>query len=176
MIERNMQTYKDVLIWSILFLKNKSFDLYCGKTISYALVFPMELLYQDFIAKKIEHLSQGRYTIEKQQKDTLLEQFQIIPDIVVNVGDRRYILDTKWKKLKPDDKPSENDLYQMYVYTTKMNSAETILIYPKCYPENSPKSYSEKVFDQKIIISTWFVDLNNIDDSLSELIEHFVEG
>ena len=62
-IDRNMNTYQGVLDWSLLFIKNKSFDLFCGKNISYALIFPMELLYQEYIRSKIISLSRGRYTV-----------------------------------------------------------------------------------------------------------------
>ena len=102
-----------------------------------------------------------------------MKEFDIDPDIVVKIGDNCFVLDTKWKKLGVDGKPGQDDLYQMYVYSARMNSKKTVLIYPMCYSYNVSKTYEEDIFGRKIIISTWFVNFDNIDNSLEEMISDF---
>lgn len=57
---------------------------------------------------------------------------EIRPDIVITRDDGcRFIIDTKWKIVCGSDKVSNEDLYQMIVYSEKYGARLTILLYPK---------------------------------------------
>ena len=57
----------------------------------------------------------------------------IKPDIVlkkeIDGTEQTFIIDTKWK-LIDSNKPSDNDLKQMYVYNMYWDSFKSILLYP----------------------------------------------
>jgi 5-methylcytosine-specific restriction enzyme subunit McrC len=53
----------------------------------------------------------------------------IRPDIVINSGGENYVIDTKWKVLK-ENKPSDDDLKQMYTYNLHFASKHSLLVYP----------------------------------------------
>ena len=51
------------------------------------------------------------------------------PDIVINKDDRTIIIDTKWKIIQ-DNKPSYDDLKQMFVYNLLWDAEKSLLVYP----------------------------------------------
>ena len=53
----------------------------------------------------------------------------IRPDIVIEINQEKYILDTKWKIL-PNASPSIEDLKQLYIYCRYFKSTKGILLYP----------------------------------------------
>ena len=55
----------------------------------------------------------------------------LIPDIVVEnwITKEVTIIDTKWK-LPKDDRPSDEDLNQMFTYNKRFESGTSILLYP----------------------------------------------
>ena len=57
---------------------------------------------------------------------------EIKPDIVIKERetDKTFVIDTKWKVLK-NNRPSDDDLKQMYVYNHHWNASHSVLLYPK---------------------------------------------
>ena len=56
--------------------------------------------------------------------------FTLKPDIVV---DNDIVIDTKWKKLKPEETTAgveQNDVYQMLAYGRAYNAKRHVLVYP----------------------------------------------
>ena len=56
------------------------------------------------------------------------------PDILIDTATanaRVHILDTKWKDLGEDGRPSNADLYQMFAYFQRFGGRRNILLYPK---------------------------------------------
>jgi hypothetical protein len=60
--------------------------------------------------------------------------FQLRPDIVVSDGGQvRFVVDKKWKRLKPADfrdGVASADVYQMYAYSSRYAAPEVVLLYP----------------------------------------------
>jgi 5-methylcytosine-specific restriction enzyme subunit McrC len=99
--------------------------------------------------------------------------FKLKPDIVIKRdGQVACILDTKWKRLKPEqanDGVSSADIYQMHAYASRYDAPNVILLYPH-YPVlgeqkacrnqcwlSGPNGQSR---ERRIAIST--VDLTNL--------------
>ncbi|XMD55532.1 type IV methyl-directed restriction system, component McrC [Campylobacter lari subsp. concheus] len=138
-ISRHFDYYENILSWCKIFLQNQSFAPYKGKNEAFALLFPMEKLFENYVAymfklanpsKNIKTQSSGKYLISKNDEKC----FMLKPDLYI---ENKMILDTKWKI--PDDNEdekkhgiSQSDLYQMFAYANKYEIKEIYLIYPLC--------------------------------------------
>ena len=132
-LNRQTKHYEQALLWSKIFLQNKSFSPYRGSDVAFALLFDMNRLFEsyvgNFIKKKLPDTilqHQEKYLIEKPKKD-----FGLKPDIFLRYKNQNYIADTKWKIVKSKNDISQADLYQLYAYGKKYNCNRLYLIYPK---------------------------------------------
>jgi 5-methylcytosine-specific restriction enzyme subunit McrC len=160
-----------------------------GMMDTFSLLFPMEKLFEEFIARFIQrncsafNLRRNMIHIQsKNMKKWLLRdesgsgKFRLKPDIVIDGAseDHKIIIDTKWKRL--DGGPeghihglSQADLYQLYAYANQYNSSNNILLYPKT-DGISNKSYS--VFDdenKKLRIETINLNRNLLKEKIAFL-------
>jgi 5-methylcytosine-specific restriction enzyme subunit McrC len=108
MVEPSTNYSKDygILIqWSKVFLMNQSFTTFSGNTTARALLFPMEKVFEAYVAKNLKRvLGDLNWEISTQDKGYYLFdtpwQFALRPDIVITRDDgSRIIPDTKWKLL-----------------------------------------------------------------------------
>ena len=53
-LNRNTKDYETLLQWSKVFLMNKSFTIFSGSTVSRALLFPMESVYESYVAQQMK--------------------------------------------------------------------------------------------------------------------------
>ena len=124
-ITRNKKDYTTALLWSKIFLMGKSFTSFSGSKIAFALLFPMEKLFESYVAEILrKNLNKSLYSISIQDKtyhlfDKPNKKFLLKPDIVVKNKKNNdiFILDTKWKLLsnqKSNYGISQSDMYQMY--------------------------------------------------------------
>ena len=144
-LERSTQYYCGALGWCRIFLAGKSFLSFKGEEYASALLFPMERLFQDYVAKEIRNVLSPRGWYVSAQESALYlfdnpRKFKLRPDIVVRKGEKTYILDTKWKLLGNDPsqnyKISQSDMYQMYAYYKKYEAKNervkgVYMLYPK---------------------------------------------
>ena len=178
--DRNMKDYEMALVWCRIFLQGKSFTAYAGSQVAIALLFPMETLFESYIASKLSKAMAGtQYSVSVQESTYHLfdfpRRFSMRPDIVVrNRQDGScFILDTKWKVLSEDKFNygiSQADMYQMYAYQKKYDAANVRLVYPmtqRLLPEK-PISYAAKDGTQ---VHIEFVDLYNIKQSITGIAE-----
>jgi 5-methylcytosine-specific restriction enzyme subunit McrC len=119
---------------------NQSFTIFSGDTNARALLFPMERVFEAYVAKNLKKiLADEDCEISLQDKGYYLfdspRQFPLRPDIVITRGNgSRIILDTKWKMLVNDQRLNygiaQEDMYQMYVYSKKYKTSDIWLLYP----------------------------------------------
>ena len=71
------------------------------------------------------------YTILSQRSKNFWDSKIVKPDIVLikKSTDETYIIDTKWKIID-NNKPSDADLKQMYVYNMYWDANRSMLLYP----------------------------------------------
>jgi 5-methylcytosine-specific restriction enzyme subunit McrC len=67
--------------------------------------------------------------VPRQKSKPFWNGITIRPDIVIEKGDETYIIDTKWKNIS-GNKPSTNDLRQMYLNNECWKSSKALLIRP----------------------------------------------
>ncbi|EAL4712084.1 restriction endonuclease, partial [Campylobacter lari] len=145
-ISRHFDYYENILSWCKIFLQNKTFTPYKGKNEAFALLFPMEKIFEDYVAymlkfanpnKNIKTQSSGKYLANKNGEKC----FMLKPDLYI---ENEMILDTKWKipDQNIEDKKhgiAQNDLYQMFAYACKFKINDIKLIYPLCERTNELK-------------------------------------
>lgn len=177
-IDRGTKDYAQIIPWSKVFLMNKSFSTFSGKTASKALLFPMETVYESYVAQKMKKtFAPEGWEVSTQDKGYYLfveprRQFALRPDIVMQKGERIVILDTKWKNLIDNPKAnygiSQADMYQMYAYSKKYNTSEIWLLYPVNKEMRNHDTISFESGDGTVV-NVYFVDVANIEDSLKDL-------
>lgn len=140
---RSMADYQRLLELCRVFLQGKSFTAFSGGQAALALLFPMERIFESYVATVLRrHLDAKQYRVHVQAKGKYLfelprKQFALRPDLVIedlNSGEQT-ILDTKWKLLSPQWHNygiSQADMYQMYAYQKEYQAKQTVLLYPDC--------------------------------------------
>ena len=151
----------------------KSFTSFAGSEVAVALLFPMETLFESYIAEllKRELVPKG-YSVSAQDRQYHLfdepdKKFLMKPDIVITrkTDGARFIMDTKWKVLsenKANYGISQADMYQMYAYQKKYSSKNVTLLYPKT--EEVIKGNIEFSSSDGVIVRVAFVDLFQIKE------------
>lgn len=142
---RHYHYYENILKWCEVFLQNKSFITHSGDSKAYALLFPMERLFEAFVALMLKKQNKD-YSIGIQvAKRSLIQwnngpKFLLRPDLYIQKQkDKRkikIIADTKWKILDPKDPKlgiSQADLYQLFTYAKIYDVKEVWIFYPRIY-------------------------------------------
>ena len=174
-IDRNTKDYEMLIQWSKVFLMNKSFTTFSGDSTSRALLFPMESVYESYVAQQIRKMfcPEG-WEVSSQDKGHYLfvepkRQFALRPDIVLELDGRTVIMDTKWKSLVDNERInygiSQADMYQMYAFSKKYKTSEIWLLYPV---NDDMRDHTDIRFDSGdgTTVNVFFVDVANIEDSL----------
>ena len=183
-IDRTTKGYEAVMAWSRVFLFNKSFTTFTGSTQSRSLLFPMEQVFESYVAQQLKKVfvpdgwevsvqDKGYYLFEEPRR-----QFSLRPDIVIRKNDRVVVLDTKWKSLCDNEAKnygiSQSDMYQMYAYSKKYQTSEIWLIYPV---NQDMRNHRPIQFDSGdgTIVNVLLVDVSEIETDLVKLKEELSE-
>ena len=176
-IDRTTEGYRTLMEWSRVFLFNKSFTTFSGSTSSRSLLFPMEKVYEAYVAKHMKKIfGEEGWNVSSQDRRYYLfdtpRKFALRPDIVITKEHRTIVMDTKWKRLINDSSLnygiSQSDMYQMYAYAKKYHSSEIYLLYPK---NNEIGARNDIYFksNDKVTVYVYFIDVTNIDKCLIDL-------
>lgn len=177
--DRNMKDYATAILWCRVFLLGKSFSAFSGSEIAFALLFPMETLFESYIAQQLrKYLDPNMFTVSAQDRSCHLfdnpRQFLMKPDLVVKrkQDGAAFILDTKWKLLAPAKANygiSQADMYQMYAYQKKYQAESVTLLYPAT-DALTPNEQIPFRSDDGVLVTARFVDLFDLRRSLSGLL------
>lgn len=176
--DRNTKDYTNALQWCRVFLEGKSFTSFAGSEVAAALLYPMEKLFESYVAELVKReLNGSAFTVSIQDKQRCLfdqakKKFPIKPDIVLTRKSDKavFILDTKWKILAGNNGGiSQADMYQMIVYQKKYGADHATLIYP-----GTERGISAGDTDFRSKDGDWvrirFVDLFDAQNSIEQLI------
>jgi len=139
--------FKPFIDFCEVVLRSSTLSLQESQIEFFSILFPMEKLFEEFIAEVIrtedlhrEVFGDGVLQIQREKKDRIYfvtkprKMFELIPDIVIKAGNDCYVIDTKYKLLDPEDRKlgvSQQDLYQIYVYCKALNAKKALLLYPE---------------------------------------------
>lgn len=139
--DRQMKDYERLIRWSKVFLMNRSFSSFSGDASMSSLLFPMESVFESYVANEFKKImTPAGWEVQTQERGTYLfteprPQFALRPDIVARKNGRTIVLDTKWKRLNPEERRNygitQADMYQMYAYSKKYETSEIWLLYPR---------------------------------------------
>jgi len=178
-ISRENREYEILMNWSKVFLYDRSFTTFSGSTIAKAIMFPMEKIFESYVASEIKKVTRDEYwEVSTQDRGLFLfdspEKFSLRPDIVIRKNKTDLIvLDTKWKILIDNERRnygvSQADMYQMYAYAKKYEAEKVIVIYPM-NPEM--ERYEDSISfrsEDNVDVNLFLIDLINIEDSIKKL-------
>lgn len=130
-------SFETVRDYCTLFLRHSVSYSYKNDLKLFAFLLPMEYVFEDFIFgfidKEIDEIqakAQDTTTYLDKNKD-----YQLKPDLLLNIGGRKVITDTKYKMvyadvLDPKNGISQSDIYQMVAYGIRFKINDIVLIYP----------------------------------------------
>lgn len=144
--DRAMTYYADALAWARLILRDESPLTGSGENRAPSLLFPMEAVFEAFVAKHLARQLRQPMFVKAQARTQYLVRhleekwFCLKPDLLIRDKCDRLVLDTKWKlldskKANGSDKYglSQSDFYQMHSYGLSYLDGEgdVVMIYPR---------------------------------------------
>lgn len=145
-LDRGMSHYADAVAWARLILQEESPLTGAGANDAPSLLFPMEALFEAFVAKHLAQQLLHPLVLKTQARLHHLVQhlgndwFRLKPDLLVrDAAGERLVLDTKWKlidsrKSNGTDKYglAQADFYQLQAYGQSYLKAKghVVLVYP----------------------------------------------
>ena len=187
-IDRSMHHYDAVMDWVGLFLFNHGLTTFAGKHVNQALLFPMEEVFEDFVADAFKR-HQSCYAAKTQGPNEPFTRikdqsaFHMKPDIaLLQSGEVRFILDAKWKEIggsgnDPKHDVTQGDIYQLYAYGRKFGCARVALIYPRTQKFNSLLRYEfiDKVADQPLTLLCLPFNVQHPESSVRQILNQLTE-
>ncbi len=173
-LDRQMNDYALVLQWAKTFLYSNSFSPYKGDEVAFALLFDMNLLFEDYVGHMLKKNGLEVSLQDREHHLAYLDssegKFQLKPDMVIRYDDEVIIADTKWKLLSEDKTHqgvSQADMYQLYAYGTKYTNPQCkkmFLIYPKNENDLNEQQYHYQRSMDGLKLKVLFFDLENPDE------------
>jgi 5-methylcytosine-specific restriction enzyme subunit McrC len=175
---RKTERYRNAIDIARLLLLNYRPDIQHGSRSLIAILFDMNRLWEEYIFRqfrKIEGVKASRQQSRKFWKPDAGNNKTIRPDIVIEKEDEKIIVDTKWK-LVSDNRPSDDDLKQMFTYKLFWGIHKSILLYPGKNTNSSGSYCAFPNYDysgENLFCKLGFVDVSELDlkNSVEELVE-----
>ena len=154
-LDRTNTAFHDLYPLARLFLEGEWQDTTSGRLAGFALLFPMNDLFERFIGRslqlalaprRVQLQARGKYALKDGKNEKAL--FALRPDALVEPPGERIVLDTKWKELDParyDLGVASGDIYQMLAYGRAFKADRVILLYP----------WREEIGHAERVISRW---------------------
>lgn len=144
--DRLMAHYQPVKPWCELIIQQQTPLAIAAEWRGMSLLFPMERLFENFVAACLRDSLPPDATLHTQRKGEYLcvhqgrKIFQLRPDLMITRGKKIWILDTKWKYLNCEKHRknygiSHTDVYQLFAYGYKYleGNGDLVMIFPQQY-------------------------------------------
>ena len=150
---RKTAPYQLALDIAELILLNYRPDIKSGSRNLLAIMFDMNVLWEEYVYRLMrKHKPQG-FEVLAQRSKKFWNNITARPDVVIKntATEETFIIDTKWK-LVDSNKPSIDDLRQIFAYNHLWKSTKSLLLYPgdeskggKNFIDYSPSAFAEKI-------------------------------
>ncbi|MVM30077.1 restriction endonuclease [Spirosoma sp. HMF4905] len=139
--------YESALRWAEALLQGRGFGIKTGQMPSLSLLFPMERIFEDYVAYGIRSYWPDTDDVRVQESSAHLvdehigaPKFKLRPDILIRHNNQTMVFDTKWKQIKGQESGmnagtgnygiEQADMYQLYAYGKKYAADDLFLVYP----------------------------------------------
>jgi len=144
--DRLMTHYRHARPWCELILNRQMPTAVAGGWQGISLLFPMEKLFERYVAARLRKVLASEAEMRTRPRNQYLcshdggRMFRLEPDMLIESGKSRWVLDTKWKLIDSSDKGNkyglqESDFYQLFAYGNTYlrgyDVGKLVLIYPK---------------------------------------------
>ena len=149
-----LQSYRAIKPWCQLILEKLNPNFQKGRHWGIALLFPMEILFEKYVANCLQRAIQAPWKLTTQasskymvnDQEGLKPRFQLKPDLLISKErEDCHVLDTKWKLVSFSNSDnnfniSQSDIYQLFAYGHKYldGCGDMMLIYPKHHQFETP--------------------------------------
>ena len=154
-MERGMAHYSEPMAWAQLILRGMSPSALQGNTKAISLLFPMEAVFESFVAQTLTYELPPHLDVQSQMSTYSLVKhgrhdcFKLRPDLLIQSRQpvqTKMVMDTKWKLVNSNEPKkllyglAQSDFYQMFAYGQKYlgGAGEMYLIYPAHDDFNQP--------------------------------------
>lgn len=174
---RLMTHYQAIKPWCELILNRQMPIAVAGEWKGMSLLFPMEKLFERYVEGWLRgRLSPGA-TLKSQTASAYLCEhdkkpiFRLKPDLIIDAGSQRWILDAKWKCLDAEQRKekywlSQSDFYQLFAYGHKYRLKFAIPRMVLIYPYFSGLQQALPVFDYGNEMLLWVLPFDLDRDHL----------
>jgi len=134
---RKTEAYQKAIAIARLLILNYHPDLSHGKNNVLALMFDMNDVWERWVTKQLTRaakITDINISIRPQTKKVFWKSYTGVkisqkPDIIIEIDNKPvFILDTKWKLVH--ERPSEDDIRQMFAYNKLFGTQQAYLVYP----------------------------------------------
>ena len=141
-LDRTSTRWRELVALARLFLGDRHQQTRAGALEGYALLFEMNVLFEEYVARLLARALSGTglsVAAQGGRRNCLFEgetgRFRTRPDVIVRHGNRiALIVDTKWKRITGIDDPkqgvSQADVYQLMAYGRVYECPDVVLLYP----------------------------------------------
>lgn len=129
---RQIIRYQTAIDIARMLILKYSPDLRSGKQNLIAILFDMNLLFEEYVFRQLKKYQNEDLIVKRQTQKPFWNRRYLRPDILLNWKGKNIVLDTKWKVLKKVN-PNMNDLRQAFVYNRFFGSEKCVLMYPKIH-------------------------------------------
>ena len=170
--DRKTEAYRPAMVIARLLLLHHRPDIRGGDSDLVALLFNMNRLWEQYLLRTLQRLySPLGWTVQKPDYKTFWQAGEVTsemqPDILIEIpGKGNVVLDAKWKR--PNGRPAEADLRQLYAYAHHYQAHQTFLLYPHTVAETAisgtfiqPEHLPARPDEDLIGCSTVFVQVGN---------------
>ncbi|MEO9780023.1 MAG: restriction endonuclease [Sedimentitalea sp.] len=189
-LDRTNDRWRELLSLAKFLLGDRHQTTNAGASDGHALLFEMNVLFEEYVAKLLKRGLAGtpfRVTSQGGQRDCLFEgeqgRFRTRPDILIrHKDDVIMVIDTKWKRISPrieDAKQgiSQGDVYQMMAYSQLYACDRVMLLYPhhqglSATPPQQTYAIGTAGAPRKLLVST--IDVSRRHSLVTASLAHLV--
>ncbi|NUQ24387.1 MAG: hypothetical protein HUU34_10560 [Saprospiraceae bacterium] len=122
-------SFQTIISMSKAIITGYSGGIGAGKSPVLALLFDMNVLFETYVYQQLAQIQLPGLWVSRQPGRSFWLDRVLIPDIVMQYQEKKWVLDTKWKLLT-QAQPSMDDLRQLFVYMQYFHATRGALIYP----------------------------------------------
>ncbi|MBP5581140.1 MAG: hypothetical protein J6X85_05050, partial [Ruminococcus sp.] len=182
-LDRSMAGYFNALRWAEIFLLGKYIGITKGRDVAYGVLFPSTQLFDGYTtANLLKMLDNQRFKAEIQKKNYPMmnhpmprDSAQALAVMTYRDTGMKVVFDSKWQELSGDDENfgiRDQDIIDIYDLLNMYHSDSVCYIYPLTREMREESREIAFRNEDGIIGRVCFVDIGDMQGSLSRVLEH----